>query len=159
MVEDVCRILQEKIKYSVVNMPSRIKMIVEAPPQLSQAVLDRLHGEGYGLRVDVKERLLHVEIQKAKRKRKRVVPVEAYSGKLGKPYQIGKGEDILRYLLGVHDICDFEVHTEVFGKEKHICCKNVECIDYNVVVEACKEARAVCDFPKRQWTFILDNVT
>ena len=73
-------------------MPSRVKMIVETPPQLSQSVLDRLHGEGYGLRVDVKERLLHVEIQKAKRKRKRVVPVVAYKGKLDSAYQIGKGE-------------------------------------------------------------------
>ena len=140
-------------------MPSRVKMIVETPPQLSQSVLDRLHSEGYGLRVDVKERLLHVEIQKAKRKRKRVVPVVAYKGKLDSGYQIGKGEDILRYLLGVQDICDFEVQTEMFGKEKHICCKNVECIDYNVVAEACKDSRAVCDFPNHQWKFILDNVT
>tara|TARA_B100001250_G_C19815878_1_gene798357 strand:+ start:5953 stop:6432 length:480 start_codon:yes stop_codon:yes gene_type:complete len=159
MVEDVLRIMNTKVEYSIINMPSRIKMIIETPPKLKKSMLTRLHESGYKLKVDVKERLLHVEIPKSKRKRKRVETVPSYTGKLDKCYAIGQGEEILRYLLGVHNICDFEVNVDTFGKEKHICCKNVECIDYAVIAEACKDVRVECDFPNTQWIFILDAVS
>ena len=159
MVEEVLRILNAEVTYTIVNMPSRIKMIVDNPPKLDKRLLDRLHEAGYRLKADVKERLLHVEIPKSKRKRKRVESVACYKGKLDKVYEIGQGEDILRYLLGVPDMCDFEVTVDTFGKEKHICCKDVECIEYSVVAEACKDARVECDFPNTQWKFILDSMS
>ena len=158
MVEDVLRILNAQVKYSVDHMPSRIKMLIDDPPHVKNALLSRLHESGYRLKVDVKERQLHVEIPKSVRKRKRVETIVPYKGKMDSPYTIGEGENILRYLLGVTDLCDFEVSVETFGKEKHICCKNVECIDYAVIAEAAKNVRVEFDFPNTQLKFILDTM-
>lgn len=158
MVEEVLRIVGHQGTYSIVNMPSRIKMIVDKPPKMTKQTLTTLHDAGYRMRADVKENQLHVEIPKSKRKRKRAQEVTKYRGKLDKCYMIGEGEEVLRYLLGVPDMCDFEVHVDVIGKEKHIHCKNVECVEYAVIAEACHSAGVVCDFPNTQWTFMLHSV-
>ena len=159
MVEDVLRILNAEVSYSVDHMPSRIKMLIDNPPLVKNKILSRLHESGYRLKVDVKERQLHVEIPKSVRKRKRVETILPYDGKLDSVYTIGEGEKILRYLLGVADLCDFEVSVDTFGNEKHICCKNVECVDYAVIVEAAKDVKVEYDFPNTQIKFILDTVS
>ena len=46
MVEEVLRILNAEVNYTIVNMPSRIKMIVDSPPKMDKKLLDRLHEAG-----------------------------------------------------------------------------------------------------------------
>lgn len=159
MVEEVLRILNAEVSYSVDHLPSRIKMLIDNPPHVKNNVLHRLHESGYRLKVDVKERQLHVEIPKSVRKRKRVETIVPYEGKMDSMYTIGKGEHVLRYLLGVTDLCDFDVSVDTIGNERHIYCKNIECIDYAVVAHAAKDIRVEFDFPNTQIKFILDNMS
>ena len=49
MVEEVLRILNAEVNYTIVNMPSRIKMIVDSPPKMDKKLLDRLPEAGHRL--------------------------------------------------------------------------------------------------------------
>ena len=157
MAEAILRVFDTGVTYRLVDMPSRLKVIVMNPPRMPQQKLDDLVALGCELRLNVKDGTLQIG-QPKKRKRKREETPTKYTGKLDKRYVTEHGEHILRYLLSVPDMCDFDVKVEQIGTATRLRCGNVECIPYAIVKHACQKSSFVCDFPNHRMEFMLNSV-
>lgn len=157
MAESILRVFDTGITYKLFDMPSRVKVIVTDPPKMSQQKLDQLVELGCDVRINVKDSTLHVGLPKRRKRKREETPVK-YTGSLDKRYAVGHGERILRYLLAVPDLCDFDVKTEQVGTGTRLRCGNVECIPYAVVKHACEKNGFVCDFPNHRLEFTLNSV-
>lgn len=157
MAEAILRVFDTGVTYRLVDMPSRIKVIVTNPPKMSQHKLDDLVSMGCEVRINVKDGTLHIG-QSKKKKRKREETPKKYTGTLGKRYATEHGESILRYLLAIPDLCDFDVKLDQIGTKTRLRCKDVECIPYAIVKHACEKSSFVCDFPNHRLEFILNSV-
>ena len=157
MVDAVLSVFATGVTYKLVDMPSRTKLIVTEPPSITHKTLERLSDKGCDLKINVKDQKLHIVIPK-QRKRKREETPSKYTGSLSKQYRIEPGEAIMRYILAVPDVCDFDVETQQMGKQTIIRCTNVECIPYSVMKHACDRNAFVCDFPNQRLDIILDGM-
>lgn len=157
MAETVLHLFGNGVTYKLFDMPSRIKLIITTPPSMPSKKLDEILNLGCDVDVNVKDQTLHIGVPK-KRKRKREQTHVKYSGSLDSRYKTERGENILRYILAVPDICHFDVKTEQVGTDVRMRCKNVECIPYTLIKHACGENSVVCDFPNHQLEFMLYSV-
>ena len=157
MAESILRVFNTGITYKLFDMPSRVKIIVTDPPKMCQQQLDQLDELGCDIRINVKDQTLYVGLPKRRKRKREETPVK-YTGSLDKRYAVGHGERILRYLLAVPDLCDFDVKTEQVGSTTRLHCVNVECVAYAIVKHACKSNAVVCDFPNNRLEFTLKSV-
>ena len=136
MLPDDEKYLQEVLecfdvkKYRMTETPTRFKLIL-TPQKLSMKALhsiQTLRSLPVGVEVDVKSGVF-VECLKsgASRKRRRI-GYEKFTGEIPKRYDVGKYNEAMRHILGLDNLCEFDVDI---GENLRM--KNLERISYAVL--------------------------
>ena len=117
-------------KYKLSETPSRFKIIIHP----EDFYLSTLHDvqeikTPVGIEIDLKNGVF-LECLKvgASRKRRRIA-LEVFKGKIPEKYDCGRFNPAIRVILGIEDICDFQVEVET----NKMIIKDIECISYPVL--------------------------
>ena len=139
-------------KYKVSETPSRFKLILNP----KEFTMDTLHSvqtltsRPAGIEVDVKNGVF-VECLKsgASRKRRRISH-DKFTGKIPEKYEVGKFNDAMKLILGIPDMCEFQVETS----DKKVELVGIQCISY-AILKKIEETGCKISFDMRESTMIL----
>ena len=135
-VSSVLRLFGGEIKYKLSETSTRYRILFN-PLSFSLNTLDavqRISSAGIEIRPDG---LLIECLKPNQRRKRRRVHHERFVGKFPKGYTAeGKAEEWLRYIMGIEDVCDFEVSME----DKTLVVKDLECITYSLLKHIQAEA-------------------
>jgi len=128
-LEEVLQCFDVK-KYRMTETPTRFKLIL-APQKLTMKSLHEiqtLRSLPVGVEVDVKSGVFVECLKQGSRRKRRRIEYEKFSGKIPEKYDVGKYNEAMRYILGLENLCEFEVET---GTKLRL--KNLERISYAVL--------------------------
>lgn len=136
MLPDDEKYLQEVLecfdvkKYRMTETPTRFKLIL-TPQKLSMKALhdiQSLRSLPVGVEVDVKSGVFVECLKSGSRRKRRRISYEKFVGKIPEKYEVGKYNEAMRYILGLENLCEFEVDL---GDKLRI--KNLERISYAIL--------------------------
>lgn len=117
-------------KYKLSETQSRFKIIIH-PDEFHLKTLHDVQEikTPVGIEIDLKNGVF-LECLKvgASRKRRRIA-LETFKGKIPEKYSCGKFDSAIRVILGIEDICEFQVEVE----DKKLIVKDIECLSYPVL--------------------------
>lgn len=123
-------------KYKLSETPSRFKIIIQ-PSTFEMKLLHEMQGvrTPVGVEIDLKHGLFIECLKNGSSRKRRKIRLEPYSGKLPDKYDVGEFEPVMRVLLGIEDICEFDANVQ----NKELIVKNIECLTYPILksIEQC----------------------
>ena len=118
-------------KYKVSETPSRFKLIIH-PQTFTMKTLDdvqNLKARSVGIEVDVKNGVFIECLKEGSSRKRRRILFEKYSGKIPKKYEVEKFQDAMLHILGIPDMCEFELECT----DKKLELVGLQCISYPIL--------------------------
>ena len=118
-------------KYKVSETPSRFKLIIH-PQTFTMKTLDdvqTLKSRPVGIEVDVKNGVFIECLKEGSSRKRRRILFEKFSGKIPEKYKVGKFQDAMLHILGIPDMCEFDLECT----DKKLELLNIQCISYPIL--------------------------
>ena len=117
-------------KYKLSETPSRFKVIIH-PDEFQMKTLHDVQEikTPVGIEVDLKDGVFLECLKSGSSRKRRRFAFASFKGKIPKKYECDKFESAVRVILGIEDICDFQVDIE----NNKLIVKDIECLSYPVL--------------------------
>lgn len=139
-------------KFKVSETPSRFKLIIQPADFTMDTLhaLQTLRSRPVGIEVNVKDGVFIECLKEGQSRKRRRLCYEKHTGKIPEKYEVKKYNEAMRYILGVHDMCDFTVELT----EKKLELGGVQTISYPILKKI-EETGCRMSFNMREATMIL----
>jgi len=117
--------------YKVSETPSRFKLIIH-PKTFTMKILDdvqTLKSRPVGIEVDVKNGVFIECLKEGSSRKRRRIFFEKFSGKVPPKYKVGKFQDAMMHILGIPDMCEFDLECT----DKKLELVGIQCISYPIL--------------------------
>ena len=116
--------------------PSRFKIILQ-PDTFKMKTLHELQEirTPVGIEIDLKNGLFIECLKSGSSRKRRKIRLDPFKGNLPDKYQMDRFEPVMRVLLGIEDMCEFDADVQ----NDDLIVKNIECLTYPVLksIEQC----------------------
>lgn len=117
-------------KYKLSETQSRFKLIIH-PDEFHLKTLHDVQTirTPVGVEIDLKDGVFLECLKTGASRKRRRISIDTFKGKMLKKYECGKFNPAVRVILGMEDICEFQVDVE----NDSLIVKDVECLSYPVL--------------------------
>lgn len=117
-------------KYKLSETATRFKIIIH-PEEFHLKTLHDVQEikTAVGIEVDLKNGVFLECLKSGSSRKRRRIAMDVYKGTMPDKYKCGKFEPALRVILGVEDICEFQINVD----QDKLIVKDIECLSYPVL--------------------------
>lgn len=123
-------------KYKMSETQSRFKLIIH-PDEFNLSTLHEVQDirTPVGIEIDLKNGVFLECLKSGASRKRRKLTLDVFKGDIPKKYQCGSFDPVIRVILGIEDICEFQAKLE----DKKLLLKNIECLSYPVLKQIERE--------------------
>jgi hypothetical protein len=137
-------------KYKLSETATRFKIIIH-PEKFPLKTLHNVQEikTAVGIEVDLKNGVFLECLKSGSSRKRRRISLDVYKGNIPDKYKCGKFEKAIRIMLGIEDICEFQIDVD----DDKLVVKDIECLSYPLLKSIEQEGFNVfCNITKASLT-------